>query len=331
MLEEAETWAALGCGCDELPMRRGLSPWDLPHLIALRRLIRKEAPTIVHAHATKAGLLARLAAPRGVRVVYSPHSFTFQEMTGWRRTAIKVMERFLARRTDRFVFVSNAERELARTELGVAATRTRVIPNGLPDDWADSLLPRERVRCGWWEVSEQKRVIVVPARLAVQKGHDWLFQALADLKPLPGQLQVRLLGDGPSRADLEDLAAQLGISRMVVFDGHVPAAGELLAGADLVVLPSRHEGLSYALLETLAAGVPLLLSDIPGNVPHADMRDVAQFVPLDDAPALARAIQDFLNEPTPWRERAKRGPDLVLEHWSLERQIAELIRCYREL
>jgi glycosyltransferase involved in cell wall biosynthesis len=330
MSEELDRWQALGCAVHCLPMRRGLALRDVGDVLSLRRLIRQESPDVVHAHATKAGLLARLARSRGVPVVYSPHSFVFQDMAGVARRLAVGMERFLARRTSRFVFVSPAEAEVARRELGVNPEACRVVPNGLPTDWADRLRPRAEVRCEWGAAAGAA-VLVVPARLVPQKGHDWLFRALAALSPPPGTLQVRLMGGGPMAPALQRLAEQLGIAPLLVWDGYVPDAGDLLAGADLVCLPSRHEGLSYALLETLAAGVPLVLSDVPGNVPDPGIRQVARFVPLGDVSALAEALRAFLADPGPWRERAQGGPELVRRHWSLERQVAGLVRCYREL
>jgi glycosyltransferase involved in cell wall biosynthesis len=326
--DDLAAWRALGIPVHVLPMRRGLSPQDPGQVLALRRLIRAEASQIVHAHATKAGLLARLAAPPGVHRIYSPHSFVFQEMTGVRRFLARSLERLLARRTERFVLVSPAESEVAKRELRIPDDRLRVVENGLPDSWAECLQPRTEVRAGW-SVGPEERVVAVPARLAWQKGHDWLFQALAELVAEP-HLQIRLMGAGPAEANLRRLAAELGIGHLLRWDGFVADAGHRLAGADLVVLPSRHEGLPYALLETLAAGVPLLVSDIPGNLPRPELREVATAVPCGNTAALVRALRDFLDRPAPWRERAALGPALQRRHWSLKTQSTGLLACYKE-
>jgi glycosyltransferase involved in cell wall biosynthesis len=330
MERDLADWRAQGVQTAAIPMRRGLSPWDLRACFALRAQMRESAPDIVHAHATKAGLLVRLARPAGVKVVYSPHSFAFEGMAGVARRLAANLERWLASRTGRFVFVSAAERDLGIGQLNLPEDRCRVVENGLPADWADGLREREDVRRGWG-VPEGTRVLAVPARLARQKGHDWLFQALAGLGPAAEHLQVRLLGEGPEEARLRQLADELGIARLLVWDGYVPEAGSMLRGADLVVLPSRHEGLSYALLEAMAAGVPLLVSDIPANVPHRQVREILHAVPFGDVAALTAAITDFLHAPNAWREQATGGPALVRENWSLARQTEQLIACYREL
>ena len=329
LAEELTTWEALGCAVHVLPLRHGLSLHDPGQLRALRALLRAEAPGVLHAHATKAGLLARLAAPREVPVVYSPHSFFFQELRGPTRWLARALERWLVGRTARFVLVSEAEREVAQRDLGVGDERLRVVENGLPDTWRDRLLPREEVRAAW-QAEPTDRVLLVPARLARQKGHDWLFRALAPFAQEP-RLQVRLLGTGPAEPTLRQLARELGIERLLRWDGFVPDADRRLAGADLVLLPSRHEGLPYTLLESLAAGVPLVVSDIPGNVPHEDLRAVAAVVPLDDVPALSQALRALLDNPLPWRDRAADGPALQRRLWSLDRQVAGLLACYCEL
>lgn len=322
-------WQELGCAVHVLSMRHGLSLHDPAQLRILRRFTQAEEPTLLHAHATKAGLLARLAATPRLPVVYSPHSFFFQELGGFRRWLARALERWLARRTARFVLVADGERELARRELGVPEERLHVVENGLPGDWADRLLPRDEVRTNW-QADPADRVLVVPARLARQKGHDWLFRALAPLATEP-RFQVRLLGNGPAESDLRRLACDLGIERLLRWDGFVPDADRRLAGADLVLLPSRHEGLPYALLEGLAAGVPLLVSDIPGNVPRPELREAAGTVPVGDADALTGAIRAFLDNPAPWRERAQRGPALQRQFWSLDRQVEGLLACYLSL
>jgi len=331
MADDLAAWSALGCAVHVLPMRHGLSARDIPHALALRRLVRQASPGVVHAHATKAGFLARLAVPQSVPIAYSPHSFAFQEFTGLKRALAVTMERLLARRTTRFVLVSQAERSVAEAELELPAERLRVVENGLPDAWSAALLPRPQVRAQW-QVGEGTKVAVVPARLARQKGHDWLFRALALLGPMGDSLQVRLLGAGPERERLQRLAEELGITRLLHWDGYVPHAGRLLRGADLAILPSRHEGLSYALLEAAVAGVPLLVSDIPGNVPHPDMRQFLAAVPVDDVPSLATALRGFLSgDPDGRWIRAAQGPAIMREHGSLDKQTERLLTCYREI
>ncbi len=329
LTEDLAAWQALGCTVHVLPMRHGLSLRDPAHVRALRRLVRTEEPTLLHAHATKAGLLARLAVAPRLPVVYSPHSFFFQELGGFRRWLARSLESWLARRTARFMLVAEGERELASHELGVPGERLGVVENGLPDDWADRLLPRDEVRARW-QADPADRILVVPARLARQKGHDWLFRALAPLAAEP-RLQVRLLGSGPAEPDLRRLARDLGIERLLRWDGYVPDADRRLAGADLALLPSWHEGLPYALLEGLAAGVPLLVSDIPGNVPQPELRGVIGTVPVGDVGALTGAIRAFLDRPASWRERAAHGPTLQRRFWSLDRQVEGLLACYLSL
>lgn len=328
-VNDLAAWEALGCRVHVLSLRHGLSVRDPGHLRALRALVRAETPGVLHAHATKAGLLARLAAPPGVPVVYSPHSFFFQELHGPGRWLARALERRLVGRTARFLLVSGGEREVACRDLGIGDERLRVVQNGLPDNWSDRLLPRAEVRTAW-QASPMDRIVLVPARLARQKGHDWLFRALASVAQEPG-LQVRLLGTGPTEPALRRLARELGIERLLHWDGFVADADRRLAGADLVLLPSRHEGLSYTLLESLAAGVPLMVSDIPGNVPHEDLRAVATTVPLDDASALSQVLRAFLDNPQPWRDRAADGPALQQRLWSLDQQVAGLLACYCEL
>jgi glycosyltransferase involved in cell wall biosynthesis len=284
-----------------------LSPWnDWQVCGAIRRELRATPPHILHTHATKAGLVGRWAA-RGVpqvRTVHSPHAFFIEEFRDpWRRALGAWLERALARITDRY---------------------------GLDTEALDQFLPRSAARSVLGIPASSKAVGVL-GRLAWQKGQDWLLRAAADLCGAGLDLQLVLVGTGPDESRLRRLAEELGISGRVAWQGYVRQASRLLRAFDAVVVPSHYEGLSYSLLEALAAGVPLVASDIPANFPHPGVREIAVPVPVGDVGGLASALRRVLLNWDGKALRLKAGPELVRQHFRLDEQVAQLIDVYHEL
>jgi glycosyltransferase involved in cell wall biosynthesis len=152
-------------------------------------------------------------------------------------------------------------------------------------------------------------VVVCTGRLAHQKGHDLLLRAHARLvRSLPHT--VLLLNDGPDRAPLEALAAELGVQDSVVFVGAVPGPLPYVGRADLFCLPSRHEGLPLALLEAISLGAPVIAADSSPGVRQAlDDGRIGELVPVEDVDALAAALERHLTDPAPLRARAALGPE----------------------
>lgn len=318
---------------DVLPMRRRPAPLaDLLALVRLRARLHHWRPHVLHLHAAKAGLLGRLAARflPGTAVCHSPHAFAFEAFPpGLRHHGLRAVERFLKRRTDCLIAVSPAERELARRACGFSEDRICLAENGLPADFAESAGDRVALRAAWG-LPPDAFVIGVPGRLAHQKGQDWFLNALPEVVAGFGQACVRVCfcGSGPAARACRHQSASLGLDSVVSWLGHVPELGHCLRAFDVVVLPSRYEGLPYVLLEALALGVPLVVSDIPGHLPRPAMRSAVITVPLGDRGELARGIAAIHADAEGAMARARLGTALVRTEFTLESQLARLCACY---
>jgi glycosyltransferase involved in cell wall biosynthesis len=133
----------------------------------------------------------------------------------------------------------------------VPARKIAVVPNGL-----DVSAFRART------ARPKPRTVVVVANLRPEKRHDVLIDAAPHILHRFPDAQFHIIGDGPERARLESLAAARGLSRAIVFFGHQPDVARRLDEADIFVLPSRSEGFPNAVLEAMAAGLPVVASDI---------------------------------------------------------------------
>lgn len=329
-----ETLRAAGATVHLLPMGRLPGLADPAALFRLRRLLRDLRPDLIHTHCAKAGLLGRLAAAPlrpHTRLLHTPHSFFFEGLRNplLARAGIR-LERWLGAVTDRLVCIADAERAVALRHRLVPESAITVIPNGLPATFADRLLPRARARRAL-SLADDLTAVAIPARLVAKKGHD---TALAAVARLPESVRRRIcllvIGDGPLENRLRRRARTLGVDPHLRFIGFLPEAARTLRAFDASLLLSRYEGLPYQILEALAAGIPMIASDIPGNRPPAPDPPVHS-IPADSPEAAARMLTRVVEDPSLQTDAASRGPAWVARHFALDTQIAGLIRCYRQL
>lgn len=178
---------------------------------------------------------------------------------------------------------------------GIPASRVAVVRNGIEVERYESG-DRVATRAALG-VAGGAPLILVPARLHPAKGHRDLFAALTDIRRVHPEVRVLFAGDGPERAALEALARTTPSAGTVRFLGHREDLPDLLAAADLVVLPSRAEGLPAALLEALAAGRAVVATAV-GGVPEAVTDGVqGRLVPPGDPTRLAAAVLELLASP----------------------------------
>jgi glycosyltransferase involved in cell wall biosynthesis len=150
---------------------------------------------------------------------------------------------------------------------------------------------------------EEPRALFV-GRLAPEKGLDTLIRAWPFVRGDVPKARLVLIGDGPERPALEALARSLGVSRAVEMSGVSSDATAALRDGELFVLPSREEGMSIALLEAMALGIPLVASSIPGNQRLVTDREHGRIAPVDNPEALARVI---VEQWTNWDEAIAMG------------------------
>jgi teichuronic acid biosynthesis glycosyltransferase TuaC len=174
--------------------------------------------------------------------------------------------------------------------LGVPKERIVTIPTGVD---GRRFHPRDRAAARA-EIGVSGRCLLVPGRLAREKGIDVLLHALAGLER--SDVTLLLAGEGPERPRLAALAAALGITARVRFEGFQPEARMPVyyAAADLVCLPSREEGWPDALMESLACGCPFVASDVGGVPEIRDLTGDGIVVPPNDPRALAAALAGAL-------------------------------------
>lgn len=274
----------------------------------LARLIDEVRPDVVHAHSAKAGLAGRLAVRGRIPTVFQPHAWSFEAVGGGTAALALRWERWAARWAARVVCVSEAERATG-VHAGITG-RWTVVPNGI-DPGRFRPAPAGPVRDGLTRLAglpARAPLAVCVGRLCRQKGQDVLLRAWdAVRQQVPGARLV-LVGDGPDRDRLRAAAPA-----SVLFAGAVADAAPWYQAADVVVLPSRWEGMALAPLEAMACGRPVVVTDVDGareSLPRSFAAPCV--VPPEDPEALAGAVGALLNDPALRASLGERGRRHVL-------------------
>jgi glycosyltransferase involved in cell wall biosynthesis len=328
-------------------LRRELAPAsDAAALAQVAAMLRDFKPHIVHTHMAKAGAVGRIAAAMynrsaaagaHARVVHTYHGHVLEGYFGAVKTAVFVgIERLLARRTDRIVAISPAIRdELLRDHRIGRAEQYVVVPLGFDlsalaaiDDGA-----RQAARATLGLTPDARVVSTVGRLTAIKQHHLFLETArlIADRDPAALFL---VIGDGELRADLEDSARQLGLAGRVRFLGWRRDLPVIYGATDVFLLTSRNEGTPVALIESLAAGVPGVSTDVGGVrdvLLPADSDPVGEVAPFGDAAALARSVTRLLADRERRRSMGERGRAVVLTRYGIDRLVDDIDALYREL
>jgi glycosyltransferase involved in cell wall biosynthesis len=252
-------------------LRRPLRPWaDAVALARLLRLVWSERPQILHTHMAKAGALGRLAgwtynrlgpgrsAADRVLLIHTFHGHVLEGyFSPWLSQFFVTIERWLARRTDRLVAVSPAIRDQLLAKGIGRPEQWRVVPLGLDLSSFIRLQPPPE--------TGEVRVGMV-GRLVPIKNPSLFLQALYQLIRQDGSLKISglIVGDGPLRQPLQREVEQLGLDRLVRFTGWRRDVSAVYADLDVACLTSWNEGTPVALIEAMAAGRPVVATDVGG-------------------------------------------------------------------
>jgi len=222
------------------------------------------------------------------------------------------------------------ESNAGRKELlgrGYPEERIRVAPNGVDTQaYARDISARARLRAEWG-VSDEHLVVGAVGRLHPQKGYDLLIRAAAELASSKVPFRVMIAGEGHHLKDLTRLAQNLSVP--VTFLGRRNDVSSLLSAFDIYVQSSRYEGMSNALLEALAAGLPCAATAVDGTLDFAKDGENMLLIKPDDATSLAVGI-GFLLEKPGLRERLSENATITARNQSVERMVRSFEEAYND-
>ena len=295
-------------------------------LTDLKRCINAFQPDILQSHSVKSNFLIRLARlNRRYPWLAFHHGYTAEDrkMEWYNR-----LNRWSLPAARRVVVVCGPFARQMQAD-GVAPDRIEILHNSveIPEAVAPAEVQALRTRLG---IGPEERVILSIGRFSKEKAHIDLLHAFA-LLPFRNGLRLVLVGDGPERENLNRQAAALGISSAVVFAGQVADVNPFYALASLFVLPSHSEGSPNVLLEALAAGVPIVATEV-GGVPEVITDETTGLLVPPSAPdALAHAIDRALAEPAALERWTAAGRARIEKEFTPEAYRRRLFEIYRRV
>lgn len=302
-------------------LQRAIHPVkDARAVIALRREIRAFRPDLVSTHTSKAGIVGRLACARGgPPCLFSAHGWAFT--TGVpepQRTLYRGIERAMAPLAARIICVSEHDRQIA-IAAGIDAGRLVTIHNGMPD-----VPPSLRADPSGGDPVR----IVMLARLAPQKDHRTLLQALAAIEG--GHLD--LAGeDGATSAAVRALVQELGLEQRVTFLGHQDDVASVLARSQIFALISHWEGFPRSTLEAMRAGLPVLVTDA-GGAAEAVRDGVTGFVvPPADVAATRDRLRQLVDDADLRRAMGDAGRQRYEAEFTFSRMFQQTFAIYQAI
>jgi glycosyltransferase involved in cell wall biosynthesis len=276
------------------------SKFDPRAIVEHVRAVRALRPDVLQAnlpmtYAGQYGILAGLVVP-GVRVVVVEQS-PIASSSRFQR----FHKRLASRRLAAHVSVGERSARMVERAVGLPRDSVRTIYNGVPDEAPP---PRSRAVDG--------PVVGALGRLSHEKGFDVLIRALAAVD----DVTAVVVGDGALRAQLQELATELGVDARLEITGWSDEARSYLSTFDIFCLPSRFEGFPLAVVEAMFARLPVVASDV-GSVSEAVIdAETGLLVPPDDPQALAAALRKLLGDPEARRRMGARGREVAQERFT---------------
>jgi len=306
-----------------VPKRRA---FDVGLLFALVRLFRREAVALVHCHdiqaATYGTMAARLARVPAILTVHGSGIFR-------QKRAASLLPR-LGRWMDRVVFVGHWLQRHAADEVGMRPRHPTVIRNGVDTIEFSPGEPDPELRAEL-QLAPDAAVVGTVGNLRPVKDYPCLLRAFALARQRVASAVLVLVGDGAERAGLEALAQELGMADAVRFAGDRSDVPRLLRLFDVFALSSQTEGISVALLEGMATGLPAVVTDTGGNPEVVVEGETGHLVPVGDHQKLGQALAGLLAEPDRRRAWGDAARERVVADFSFERMLSEYETVYDTL
>ena len=318
-------------------MRRELNPvLDAMALVQLVRLLRRDRPQIVHTHSSKAGILGRAAARivRTPAVVHTIHGLPFRayDRSPLRRVLLSA-ERAAATWTDKIISVADAMTQQALAAGGGAPGLYTTIYSGMEvATFGERPGVRERVRRELG-IPLDAQVVGKVSRLFAMKGHQYLVEAAPRIVQASPNAWFMLVGDGSWRGKIEAQVRRVGLGDRFVFTGLVDPSRvpDMILAMDVLVHASLREGLARVLPQALLSERPVVSYDIDGAPEVVIDRETGRLVPPASVAELADAVIELLADPARAKQMARRGRDLCLDLFPVERMVRDIDEVYQEL
>lgn len=301
------------------------NPFDLKAVSALSGLCKKLDIDIVHTQFLRENyiaMLSRLINPK-VRVIYTNH-FIMKN-----NAVTRLTNRLITLLESRIIAVCNKGRDMMISN-GINAKKIKVIFNGIdPDYWGEPVQSTLRQELG---VGEDVFIFLCASRFAHDKGHRFLINAVNQLKKITDmKFKCVLANDGPLMEECKKQVQELGLDDDVIFTGFRSDIKNLIYASNLYINSSEHEALSFAIIEVLACGLPVIATDMAGNGDIVnDETNCGILVKYNDDKGLAQSIKRVMQDKNLQKTLSKNALKTVKEKFNLDKVAKETYNLYKE-
>ncbi len=286
----------------------GITPYDLvlrrlslSTFFKLLKILKKEKPDLIHTHGKGPGLYGRLIGRMlGIPVVHTFHGFQYKFLPIFNRLFYLFVENFLTVLTRHHIFVGHGEKGKAKILKFLNNSNSSVINNGIDLDSIQNLMPANEAFTSLKLGDPEKiKVFATLSRVSPEKGLATLLEGFAEAKKIVPHIRLIIIGDCPDEHEkfikkIKQYVFEKGLVESVKILGSREDALEILKCVDFYISPSQSEGLPYNLLEALAAGIPVIATDIPGNNDIIRKSVEGILIPANSAGSLAHGILNML-------------------------------------
>jgi glycosyltransferase involved in cell wall biosynthesis len=323
-------------------MRRNPSWRDLPALMTLVRILRRDRPQIVHTHAAKGGTLGRVAAlcafPRRRTRPVLIHTFHGHSLTGYfspRTAAIyRRIEQLLGRVTDRLIAVSDEVRDELVAMRVAPASKFEVVPLGFDlSPFKVNGAVRRQMRDSLRRelgIPREARVVTLIARLVPIKRVDRFLRVANALQDLE-DVRFLVVGDGELRDELRLSEEARKLGDQLIWAGFRRDMPAVCFASDVVVQTSDNEGTPVSLIEAQAAGVPVVSTGVGGTPSVVVHGKTGAVVAVEDVEGFSEQTRTLLAEPRLAARLGAAAAGWTADRFSLDQLVQRIERLYREI
>lgn len=305
-------------------VKRNIDPInDVRSIFAIRKLVKKVEPDIVHLHSSKAGVIGRIACCNlnsHIKVIFTVHGWAFTDgiPSETKKRIYRMAEKVVSPLTTLFICVSYFDKRIGlRDKVLSKNSNVIVIHNGAPEP------PK-----GFVAHSIHKPIrLVMTARFSNQKDQMSLIRAVKNLPT--DQYQLSFVGDGPNLAECKRLADGLGLTSNIKFVGFQRNVRAFLEENDIYVLTSHYEGLPLSIIEAMSFRMPVIASDVGGNKELIKNKENGFLV--HNVEELTKSLLFFINNPNEIKKMGEKSFSLYKNDYKLEDRLEEIDRAYNDL
>ena len=295
-------------------------------ILRLARLMKKMQIDIVHTHLYRANIAGRIAAKlAGVPVIIANE----HNIDSWKKFPQKLNDRVLARITDKIIVVSDAVKDFYVNKIGISENKIITIYNGveIPKFQIHVNINKKREELG---IKPDEKVITIIGRLHQQKGHCYFLKAAQIIGKKKPNVKFLVVGDGPLENQLRGMSNDLKIGKNIIFTGLRNDIPQILAMSDISVLTSLREGFSITVLESMAAGKPVIATNVGRNSEIIEHEKTGFIIPAQSPENLASYSLNIINNQELAKKMGQEAKKRVL-NFSIDRMVKKTENLYELL